>query len=36
MGLALADPMTAMIKTAMERRSENVDADDEAQADAAA
>lgn len=25
MGLALADPMTALIKTAMERRSENVD-----------
>ncbi len=25
MGLALADPMTAMIKTAMERRSENVE-----------
>jgi predicted PurR-regulated permease PerM len=25
MGLALADPMTAIIKTAMERRSENVE-----------
>jgi predicted PurR-regulated permease PerM len=30
LGLALADPMTAMIKTAMERRSENVDGADEA------
>lgn len=27
LGLALADPMTAMIKTAMERRSENAEAD---------
>lgn len=28
LGLALADPMTAMIKTAMERRSENVEGND--------
>lgn len=30
LGLALADPMTAMIKTAMERRSENVELEDDA------
>ena len=30
LGLALADPMTAMIKAAMERRSETVRDDDEA------
>ena len=27
LGLALADPMTAMLKTAMERRSERLDGD---------
>jgi len=31
-GLALADPMTAMLKTAMERRSEKVEGDVDADA----
>lgn len=35
LGLALADPMTAMIKAAMERRSETVGEDDEQTADEA-
>ncbi len=36
LGLALADPMTALIKTAMERRAEQVECEEEAASDEAA
>ena len=35
LGLALADPMTAMVKTAMERRSERLDDDRDGAGDSA-